>query len=244
MKDVLLDLIKQTSPLLDVVLIKGTPEKTEIAGCDGDKTLFVQAELKHPIQEFEGEFGLTNMNLLNGLLNFSNFRTDDATFSVKKKEHAGKATVEEFNFRNKATGNSSDFRLMSPDLVPQQATISNIPWDVTITPNKAKVTEFQQLAGLYAEVDKLFGIRTTAGGDLEFFIGDVDSSSHRVSMVFEAGVTGTLKGDLQWNTQQFLSVMKLTGSASAQLSITSRGVLSISVDTAHGTYAYFLRANR
>lgn len=93
-------------------------------------------------------------------------------------------------------------------------------------------------------MDKLFGIRTTAAGDLEFFIGDVDSSSHRVSMVFETGVTGTLKGDLQWNTHQFLSVMKLTGSNSAELSITSRGVLSITVETQYGTYAYYLRANR
>lgn len=244
MKEVLLDLIKQTSPLMEVVLITGEPDKTSIAGCDADKSLFVQAETKHPVQEFEGEFGLTNMNLLSGLLNFSNFRTDDATFAVKRTDRNGKTLVEEFNFRNATTGNSSDFRLMSPDLVPQQATISNIPWDVTITPNKSKVTEFQQLASLYSEVDKLFGIRTTAAGDLEFFIGDVDSSSHRVSMVFETGVTGTLKGDLQWNTQQFLSVMKLTGSNTAELSITSRGVLSITVDTQHGTYAYYLRANR
>lgn len=244
MKEVLVDLIKQTSPLMDVVLVTGEQDKTTIAGCDADKTLFVQAETKHPIQEFEGSFGLTNMNLLNGLLNFPNFQTQDATFSVKKIERNGNTYVEEFNFRNDTTGNVSDFRLMSPDLVPQQATISNIPWDVTITPNRSKVTEFQQLANLYSEVDKLFGIRTTEEGDLEFFIGDVDSSTHRVSMIFENGVQGSLGTGIQWNTQQFLSVMKLAGSNPSTLSITSRGVLSISVETSHGTYTYYLRAIR
>lgn len=243
MREVLLDIVRQTGGLMEVVKVTGTTADTQIKAVDPDKTLFIQAVLKQPIPEFEGEFGLTNMSLLNGLLNFTNYRTDDATFTVKRRTRDGVETVEQFEFRNKVTGNEADFRMMDPKHIPDQAVIPNIPWDVTITPSKAKVAEFGQLASLYSEVDKNFGVRTV-NGDLQFYIGDEGSSTHRVSMVFESGVKGELKGDLSWNTGQFLSVMKLTGAHPTTLSVTSRGVLGVNVDTSHGTYTYFLRANR
>lgn len=243
MREVLLDLVKQTSGLTEALRVMGTAEETVIKGCDADKTLFIEAVLKEPLAEFEGEFGLSNINLLSGLLNFTNYLTSDATFSVKKKERNGKVTIEQFEFRNPVTGNDADFRMMDPLHVPEQATIPNIPWDVVVTPTKSKIAEFSQLASLYSEVDRNFGVRTVLG-DLQFYIGDEGSSNHRVSMVFETGVKGELKGVLQWNTHQFLAVMKLTGNHPTEMKITSRGVLSISVETPHGTYNYFLRANR
>jgi hypothetical protein len=243
MREVLLDLVKQTAGLTDALRVTGTAEETVIKGCDAEKTLFIEAVLKQPLAEFEGEFGVTNIGLLSGLLNFSNYLTPDATFNVKKKERNGKLMVEQFEFRNPVTGNDADFRMMDPALVPEQATIPNIPWDVVVTPTKSKVTEFSQLAGLYSEVDKNFGARTV-NGDLQFYIGDEESSRHRVSMIFESGVKGELKGPLAWNTYQFLAVMKLTGQHATSLKLTSRGVLSITVETQHGIYNYFIRANR
>jgi len=244
MREVLLDLVKQTGGLTEALRVTGTAEATVIKGCDADKTLFIEATLKQPLAEFEGEFGVTNINLLSGLLNFTNYLTDDATFNVKKRERDGAMTVEQFEFRNKVTGNDADFRMMDPKHVPDQATIPNIPWDVIVTPTKSKVAEFQQLTALFAGVgDKTFGARTV-NGDLQFYIGDEESSTHRVSMVFEAGVKGDLKGSLSWNTHQFLSIMKLTGAHPTTMKITSRGVLSVEVETPHGIYNYFLRANK
>jgi len=245
MRDVLLDIIRQTNGLMECLKISGTDKVTLIKGCDSEKTLFVEAELKNVVSEFEGEFGISNMSLLNGLLNFANYRTSDAVFSVKKMERNGQNTVEKFEFRNAVTGNDADFRMMDPRHIPEQATIpTNIPWDVEFSPSKSKISEFSQLASLYAEVDKCFGIRTVKG-DLQFFIGDEEnSSSHRASMVFENGASGELKGNLSWTTAQFLSIMKLSGNNPTTMKVTNRGVLLISVETAHGIYNYFLRANR
>ena len=241
MKEVLSDLVKQTSGLVTAVRVTGTDKATVIKGCDEDKTMFVEANLKQPLPEFEGEFGLTNMSLLNGLLNFANYRTDDATFTVKRRERNGKQTVEHFEFKNKVTGNDAVFRMMDPAHVPEQATIPNIPWNVTITPNKSKVTEFQQLANLCSEVTKTFSARTH-NGDLQFIIGEEGQQSS-VTMVFEPGVKGDLSSNLSWNIQQFLSVMKLTGANPTTLKITNKGVLSVLVETPHGSYNYFLRAS-
>jgi hypothetical protein len=242
MRDVLLDLVRQTGGLTEALRVTGSDTETVIKGCDADKTLFIEAKLKEPLPEFAGEFGITNMNILGGLLNFVNYRTDDATFTVKRMARNGKDTVEKIEFRNDKTGNEADFRMMDPAHIPEQATIPAIPWEVTIVPTKTKVAEFSQIATLYSEA-KQFGARTVKG-DLQFYIGDDNSSTHRASMVFENGVKGELKGTIQWNTYQFLAVMKLTGNHPTQIKLTSRGVLGVEVETPHGIYNYFLRAQR
>jgi hypothetical protein len=243
MRDVLIDLLKQTSGLVDVLRVLGSADETTIKACDKDKAFFIEARLKKAIPEFNGEFAIANMSLLNGLLNFSNYCTDDATFNVKTVKRDERSIIDQFEFSNKVTGNQAVFRLMDPKLAPEQATIANIPWDVEFTPSKSKLTEFAQLANLYANIDPQFGVRTV-DGNLEFYIGDDDSASHRASMIFETGVTGDIRGSVKFNVQHLLSAVKLSGSNPVKFSITGRGVFSVSVETPHGNYTYFLRASR
>lgn len=241
MRDALADVVKQTIGLIDTIKVTGSATETRIQGVDEKKTLFVEAHLRSPIPEFDGQFGITNLNLLRGLLDFTSYRTDDAKFSVKRRamKEGDPETVEQFQFRD-ANGAGADFRCMSPDRVPDQAEIKNIPWDVTIDPDKGKIAEFQQLASLYSEVDKNFGAKTE-NGNLLFFFGDDSSSTHRASMVFQGEIGGTLNAGLLWSAAQFLQVMKLAG---GRIRISSRGVLAVEVETAHGSYKYYLRATR
>lgn len=242
MREVLTDIVRQTSGLFEILKVTGEDTSTSIKAVDVEKTLFLEASLKEPIPEFVGEFGLTNINLLKGLLDFSSYRTDQAEFTVRRFSNKGKETVEQFEFKD-ANKKGAVFRLMSAELVPEQATIANIPWDVTFKPNKSKLTEFQQLANLYSEVDKFFGVKTD-GTDLVFYIGDENSATHRASMVFESGITGTITGQVQWSISQFLSVMKLAAAHDAEVRITHRGVLGVEIETPHGVFKYYLRAKR
>jgi hypothetical protein len=242
MRDTLVDLVKQTAGLIDTIKITGTPSETRFQAVDENKTVFIEGVLKEAIPEFEGEFGVTNLNLLKGLLEFSSYRTDQASFNVKRRPWKETTTVEQFEFRD-ANGVGSNFRAMSPDLVPEQAEIRSLPWDVTFVPNKGKLAEFAQLAKLYSEVNKTFGA-TTDGSNLMFYIGEENSSTHRGSMVFESGVSGVLRGDLLWTTSQFLQIMNLAGDKVSELKITSRGVLNVAVETPHAMVNYYLRASR
>lgn len=243
MQMVIQDLIQQTSGLMEIISVEGNEQETIAKACDKDKTLFVQAKFKNVIPEFEGRFGIMNLGLLNGLLNLANFRAPEAVFTVKKRTVDGQDCVEQFEFKNDATRDEATFRLMSPNLIPPQAVIPPIPWDVTITPSKSKIAQFQQFASLYSEVDKNFGVRTV-NGELQFSIG-ASGSSHRGQMIFsEEPIKGEIRAGMEWSTAQFLSVMKMIGSNPATLSFTNNGILSLIVETAHGSYAYFLRANR
>ncbi|RYD41108.1 MAG: hypothetical protein EOP83_34315 [Verrucomicrobiaceae bacterium] len=242
------DVVKQTIGLVDILKVTGTAEETRIQGVDANKTLFIEAYLREPLSELSGEFGITNLNMLRGLLDFATYRTEKSTFSVKRmmiRDRDGelnRETVEQFEFRDGTTGAGADFRCMSPDRVPDQADIKNVPWDITIKPSKSKISEFQQLASLYSDVDKNFGAKTE-NGNLLFFFGDDNSSTHRASMVFESGVEGSLNAGLQWSAAQLIQVLKLANSE-GRIRITSRGVLSVEVETTHGSYKYFLRAMR
>jgi hypothetical protein len=243
MREVIQDLIRQTTGLVEVISVEGTGEETTAKACDKDKTLFIQCKFKNVIPEFDGRFGIMNMPLLNGLLGFANYRADEATFTVKKRTAEGVNSVEQFEFKNTQTGNEATFRLMSPNLIPPQAVIPPIPWDVTIVPSKSKVSEFQQISGLMSEIDKNFGVRTV-DGDLQFTIG-ASGSSHRTNMVFsESPVTGEIRPGLEWSTGQFLSVMKLVGNNPHTLSITNNGIISVIVETPFAEYCYFIRAKR
>lgn len=241
-KDILVEVVRQTSGLVSAIKITGTPTETRFQGVDENKTIFVEGVLKTPIPDFEGEFGITNLNLLKGLLEFASYRTDTAVFNVNRRKWNDKSTVESFSFRD-VNNVGSDYRCMSPDLVPEQAEIRNIPWDVVFTPNKGKLAEFQQLSNLYKEVSSTFGAKTEET-NLIFYIGDDNSSTHRGAMVFETGVNGNLGGDLLWSVGHFISVMKLAADKPTELRLTNHGVLSVSTETANANFTYFLRASR
>lgn len=242
MRDILADIVRQTSGLFDVIKVTGTDAETRIEGMDEGKTLFIKAILNQPQRELEGDFGLTNLGLLSGLLSFPNYKADDAVFRVKRrKARDGRDTVEQFEFRD-VNGTGADFRAMDASHI-EVAEIRAIPWDVSVTPQKSKVAEFSQLATLYSGVNDHFGAKVE-NGNLVFMIGEENSSDHRVSMVFEADVTGAVKGDAVFPVKTFLNILKIVGSSPCAISIFGQGVLGVTAETPYATYQYILRAKR
>jgi hypothetical protein len=241
MRDILNDLIKQTSGLVETIKVTGTETNTRFQGVSEDKTVFVDGHAKQPLADFQGEFGFSNLALLRGLIDFTSYRTDDASFKIKRRNWKNATTVEQFEFRD-AKGRGADFRCMSPEVVPEQAEITSLIWNVTITPDASKKAEFTSLVNLYKEVDKNFGVKVE-GDALVFVIGSENASTHRASMVFAEGVSGSLGTGLQFNASQFLKLLSVAG-PEARLQFSSRGVLSVESDTDHGSYRYYLKAMR
>jgi hypothetical protein len=243
MREALSDVLRQCGSLFTILKVTGTAEDTKFGAVNDEKTLFLKMVLKDNIPEFEGDFGISNLGLLNGLLSFTSYRTDGSTFKVKRRSINGSEIVEQIEFKD-ANKTGATFRFMSPDLVPEQVELrGQINWDVVFSPDKSKLSEFTTLSGLYSEVEKTFVPRTDSG-NLIFHVGNDNSSTHNASMVFQDGITGTLTGDLRYSTGQFLSVMKLAGQYASVISITSRGVMKITVETQFGTYDYYLRSER
>jgi hypothetical protein len=235
------DVVKQCAiASVEVIKVTGTATETVVQTFDADKTLFIEGNLTEVIPEFEGEFGITNLKMLSGLLGFTNYQTDTADFKVRSRDVNGAKALDQFEF--KGSGSKSVFKLMDVQHVPQQAKIASIPWNITLTEvSKSKITEFQQFAGLYAEIDKQFGV-SVEDGNLVVTFGAQASSTHSGSMVFAEGISGTLTGTLTFPVDKFLMLMKIAQNAqSSKLMFTSKGLLGVEAVTNHGVYNYFLR---
>lgn len=241
MRDILNDVIKQTSGLFETIKVTGTDATTRFQSASEDGQTILDCLLKAPLADLSGEFGFSNLSLLRGLLDFANYRTDDASFKVKRRGWKDATTVEQFEFRD-ARGRGADFRCMSPDTVPIQAQVPPLTWNVTITPDKSKLAEFQQLVTLYKDVDKNFGVKVE-DGMLVFSIGSEKASTHHATMVFAEGISGSLGAGLSFNAGQVLKLLQTAGSE-ARLQISSRGLICVECDTDHGSYKYYLRAVR
>jgi hypothetical protein len=238
MKDVLADIVKQSMGVTTMLRVIGTNKSTIIKGAHESNTLFIEGELKQPIPEFVGEFGLSNLGLLKGLLDFASYRTDKATFRVKRMKTEDGETVEQLQFRDEH-GVGSDYRATSPRALPTHPTIPNIPWDVTLIPSRSKLAEFSKLASLFKEIAN-FGVRTENGNLLLTFGSSNDASNHG-EMVFETGVSGMMRGNVVWTTSAFSQVMSLVADRDATLRFTNKGVIGVQVETDHATYRYYLR---
>lgn len=242
MRDAITDICKKIGGLgfVDTMKITGTADETKVEAIDDKKTVIIKAKLTQPQIDLAGTFGISNLSLLSGLLNFSSYKTDDAKFTVKRRNDG--SCPEEFQFRD-VNGMGADFRLMAGSLVADQPMVAEIKWDVTFTPSKSKLQEFQALAGLYSQFDEFFGVKTKDGA-LVVTIGEEDSATHRASMVLVDSVDGELKGELLWPIQQFLSIVKMGDGHDYSVSITSKGALQVKVATDFAEYLFILPARR
>lgn len=244
MRETILDIVKHTGGLgfIDTVKVTGDDSTTVIEAMDNDRTVIIKAKLLKPETLLKGEFGMSHLPLLQGLLNYANFKADGASISVKRRDRNGKDTPDEIVFRDEQ-GQTASYRLMSSEVIPDQAKFLGTNWDVVVDPSQSKVKEFSSLAGLYGAFENYFMVKTV-DGELKFFIGDEGSSSHRASLTIETDVTGTLAGDLHWPINQVLSILKLGIDENLKLQFSGRGALQITMTSAHAEYNFILPARK
>lgn len=245
MREKLLDVIKHTSGLgfVESVRVTGTDTSTVFEAMDDERTIIIRAELKQPEPSLKGEFGMRNLGLLQGLLNHSTFKTDEAKLEIKRKERNGVDAPEQLEFSVKGAKDKADFRFMSASLLPAQAQLKHNTWDVTVDPTDSKIQEFASLAGMYSSIEQFFSVATEDGA-LQFQIGDPNGSNHSASMTFADAVTGEIKTSMFWPINQVLTVLKVGKGENPQLQIMNLGALRINLETEHAKYSMILPARK
>lgn len=239
-KNTLADMLKHIPGQFEEIVITGTDKSTVIEASHKEKKFILIGKFKEPIEEFEGEFALSSLSLLNGLLNFPSYKTDEAKFTIIKKERSGIPQVDVFEFKGK-DGAKTRFKTIDPRFVNEgkRTSISNIPWDITIPLTKAKITEVSQLAGMLSEVDKMFGF-LLEDGKLFLTIGGASEIMHQATILLAEDITKDVV-----NSGKFYSMGNLLAalktSTSFEVNISFRGVIGISFETDKMSYMYYIR---
>jgi len=237
--DVLLDVLKHTLALgnLEILKVTGSADETKLESMAPDNSVVFKAFLKNPIKEFEGEFGMSQLSVLKGFTEFPPFRTDGATISVKRETKNGKETTTEIIFKD-VNSRPANYRLVSAELVPLQPKPMASAWDIVVTPTKSKIQELTKAAQILSAQEEFFYVKNV-DGDLRFYIGEPESSSHKIYVSFNQNTAGTLNG-LYWSMPQILTILKLIDEnvSFSEMSILSKFLLQIKLITEHCEYFF------
>lgn len=240
MKDILTDIVTHTHSLGFLPLIKITGEKdsTLIESMSEDRSVIVSANTVVPIAEFEGVFGMANLDKLALHLKNPEYQ-ENATIDVIKDTRNGKEIPVSLHFENQTKDFVNDYRFMNSDIINEKlksVKFKGANWDIDIEPAVASIMRLKLQAQAHNE-ETVFQVKTDKN-NLVFFFGD--ASTHAGSFVFHFGITGKLKQTWAWPVVQVMSILNLVGDK--KMKIADAGAMQITVDSGLATYNYILPA--
>lgn len=240
MKDILQDLVSHTHSLgiLPLVKITGTAQETLIESMAEDRSVILSAKTKTPVTEFDGVFGMPNLDKLNLHLKNPEYK-EGATIQVIKAERNGVTVPVNLHFENAAKDFVNDYRFMNAEIINEKlktVKFKGATWDVEFEPMMTSIGRLKLQAAAHSE-ETVFQVKTE-DGNLVFFFGD--AASHAGSFTFQPGVKAKLKQTWAWPISQVLSILNLDGDKT--MKIADAGAMMITVDSGLAVYEYILPA--
>jgi hypothetical protein len=239
-KDILTDIVAHTHSLgfLPLVKITGDKTTTTIESMAEDRSVIVTASAHKAVDEFDGTFGMPNLDKLSLHLKNPEYK-ENAEINVTKAERNGTAIPVGLHFENQAGDFQNDYRFMNSDIINEKlktVKFKGANWDVSFEPTMAAIGRLKLQAAAHSE-ETVFQVRTE-DGNLVFFFGD--ASTHAGSFVFQHDVGGKLKHTWSWPVSQVQSILNLNGNITMKIS--DAGAMQITVDSGVTEYNYILPA--
>jgi len=237
-KDILTDIVAHTHSLgfLPLVKITGAKDSTTIESMAEDRSVVVTANAHTPVSEFDGTFGMPNLDKLNLHLKNPEYK-ENAQINVTKAQRNGVDVPTGLHFENQASDFQNDYRFMNSEIINEKlktVKFKGATWDVECKPSITAIQRLKLQAAANNE-ETVFQVRTE-NSNLVFFFGD--ASTHAGSFVFHPNVTGKLKHTWAWPVSQVQSILNLDGEITMKIS--DQGAMQITVDSGVAEYNYIL----
>jgi len=239
-KDVLTDIVAHTHSLgfLPLVKITGDTDSTIIESMAEDRSVVVSAATHSPVSDFQGTFGMPNLDKLNLHLKNPEYK-ENAKIEVIKTEKNGVQIPTSLHFENQAEDFQNDYRFMSAEIINEKlksVKFKGASWEVSFEPSVAAIQRLKLQAAAHSE-ETVFQVKTE-DGNLVFFFGD--ASTHAGSFVFQPNIKSKLKHTWSWPVSQIQSILNLDGNITMKIS--DAGAMQIIVDSGITVYEYILPA--
>lgn len=240
MKSILTDIVAHTHSLgfLPLVKITGDDSSTLIESMAEDRSVILSAKAANPVVEFQGVFGMSNLDKLNLHLKNPEYK-DGAEICVQTAERNGATIPTGLHFENASKDFVNDYRFMNSDIINEKlktVKFKGAAWAIEFEPSVNAINRLKLQAGANSE-ENVFQVKTE-NNNLVFFFGD--ASTHAGSFVFEPNVSGKLKQTWAWPVQAVLSILNLGGDK--VMKIADAGAMMITVNSGLVTYDYILPA--
>jgi hypothetical protein len=240
MKDILQDLVAHTHALgcIPLVKISASAQETVIEAMAEDRSVIINAKTTSPVDQFEGIFGMPNLNKLDIHLKCPEYK-ESATIGVVTAERNGETIPTGLHFKNAAGDFENDYRFMNTEIINEKlksVKFKGAQWSVEFEPTVAAIQKLKFQAQAHSE-ETTFQVKTD-NNNLVFNFGD--ASTHAGNFVFQAGVTGKLKQVWAWPVVQVISILALSGDKTMKIS--DQGAMQITVNSGLAEYNYILPA--
>ena len=240
MKDFLQDLVAHTHSLgfLPLVKVTASNKDTVIESMAEDRSVILNAKTHTPVDNFEGTFGMPNLNKLDLHLKCPEYK-EGASITVVTQQRNGEDIPTGLHFQNSIGDFENDYRFMNQDIINEKlksVKYKGTSWEVEFQPTVAAIQRLKFQAAAHTE-ETVFQVKTD-NGNLVFSFGD--ASTHAGSFVFQPNITGKLKQTWSWPVQQVQSILGLSGDIT--MKIADAGALQITVDSGNTEYNYILPA--
>ena len=240
MKDILQDLVAHTHSLgfIPLVKVSSTTSATDIEAMAEDRSVIVQAKTNSPVDEFEGIFGMPNLNKLDIHLKCPEYK-EDAKIIIVTAQRNGETIPTGLHFQNAAGDFENDYRFMNTEVINEKlrsVKMRQVPWDIEFEPTISSIQKLRFQAAAHSE-EQVFQV-STDGGNLVFSFGD--ASTHAGSFTFASNVAGKLKQTWSWPVNQVMAILALAGDKTMR--IADAGAMQISVNSGLAEYNYILPA--
>ena len=243
MKDILQDIVSHTHALGFLNLTKITSgDTTTIESMAEDRSVILTATTKEPVSEFNGTFGMPNLDKLALHLKNPEYQKD-AKIEVVEAERNGEVVPTHIHFENTGGDFQNDYRFMNKQIIEEKlktVKFKGASWDVMFQPSIASITRMKLQSAAHSE-ETVFTVKTEKTGektDLHFYFGD--ASTHAGSFVFQTDVEGELTHAWSWPVAATQAILNLDGDIA--MSIANQGAMQITVDSGLVTYDYILPA--
>lgn len=240
MREALTDLLTIASAGgVQTMRVNGSESETIIDGMTD--MMFFQADLKKPVLDLQGQFGITNMSLLRGLLSFPSYIAEGSKFKVEHFEHNGEKIPVKLVFNGK-NASKALFSLANPKHVPPQLERQDFKVAMKFSPNKGKLAEFKDMTGIAKEFSGDIFTTKVVDANLLFEIGEESATTHFLSMVIEENVDGSIPDGMIWPLGKFHDLVKAIGGNPFTVEIVVGTRLMIfSFDNEYAKYRYLMR---
>lgn len=240
MKDILTDIVAHTHSLgiLPLVKITGEQDSTTIDSMAEDRSVILTGKTHAPIGEFEGVFGMPNLDKLNLHLRNPEYK-ENAKIEVVQANRNGKDVPVSLHFENQSGDFVNDYRFMNAEIINEKlktVKFKGTTWDIEFEPALTSVQRLKLQAQAHSE-ENVFQVKTE-GGNLVFFFGD--ASTHAGSFTFQSDVKSKLKQAWAWPVTQVMSILNLDGDKTMR--IADAGAMMITVNSGLAEYNYILPA--
>lgn len=239
MKEILTDIVQHTylMGLFPALKIFNDGNNTCIESMAEDKSVVLKATTHNIIPEFNGVFGMGNIERLNTLLKCPEY-TDTPVIEIIKEEKDGVKIPSSIKFNNKDNDFENYYRLMNTEIINEKlksVRLKNIYWEIDIVPNDMSIQKFKYQVNLNSQ-DKNFNVYTK-DSNLIFSFGN--KGSHHGSFVFQKNVGKKLK-EFSWPISQTLTLLNLNGNKKIKFS--NDGAMLIVISSDYANYEYIVPA--